>query len=165
MLGVHVAANWRLKLQSCKVPKNRELFHSSETPMPDTIGYYQEHAEDFVESTFDVAMDVLYCELLPLIPKGGHILDAGCGSGRDAYHFHRKGFTVSAFDGALAIVELARKKTGLAVECRQFSEITEEAVYDGVWACASLLHLPADQVPDTIERLWRVLRACLRSFE
>lgn len=126
--------------------------------MPDTIGYYQEHAEDFVESTFDVAMDVLYSEFLPLIPRGGHILDAGCGSGRDAYHFHRKGFIVSAFDGALAIVELAGKKTGLAVKCRQFSEITEEAVYDGIWACASLLHLPADQIPGTIERLWRALR-------
>ncbi len=126
--------------------------------MPDTIDYYQEHAEDFVSSTFDVDMDALYSEFLPLIPKGGHILDAGCGSGRDALHFHRKGFTVSAFDGAPAIAELARNKKGLAVECRQFSEVTEAAVYDGIWACASLLHLSEDQLPDAIDRLWRALR-------
>lgn len=126
--------------------------------MPDTIGYYQEHAEDFVSSTFDVDMDALYSEFLPLIPKGGHILDAGCGSGRDALHFHRQGFAVSAFDGAPAIAELARNKTGLAVECRKFSDITEAAVYDGIWACASLLHLSEDQLPGAIKRLWRALR-------
>ena len=151
------SSRWHLKHQSCKVPKT-ELVHSPEAPMPDTIGYYQEHAEDFVELTFDVDMDALYSEFLPLIPEGGHILDAGCGSGRDAHYFHHKGFTVSAFDGASVVVELARRKTGLAVECRQFSEITESAVYDGIWACASLLHLPASQLPGAIDRLWRALR-------
>jgi superfamily II DNA or RNA helicase/SAM-dependent methyltransferase/SOS-response transcriptional repressor LexA len=126
--------------------------------MADTLGYYDNNAEAFVESTFAVGMAELYAEFFPHIPDGGHILDAGCGSGRDALYFHHMGYRVSAFDASAAIVKLARQKTGLPIEQRAFSDVTETAVYDGIWACASLLHLREKDIADTIARLWYALR-------
>lgn len=126
--------------------------------MPDTLGYYDNNAEAFVESTFSVAMTELYNEFLPLIPDGGRILDAGCGSGRDALAFHSLGFQVSAFDGSEAIANLAAQKTGLPVQHRSFAQVTESSAYDGIWACASLLHLAVNEVPAVIGQLWLALK-------
>ena len=86
--------------------------------MQDTLAYYNNNADAFVESTFEISMEELYQEFLPLIPEGGYILDAGCGSGRDALFFDKNGYRVSAFDGSEAIASLAREKTGLSVQHR-----------------------------------------------
>jgi len=126
--------------------------------MKDTLGYYDSNAEAFVESTLHVSMDELYREFLPQVSGGGHILDAGCGSGRDALYFKQRGYRVSAFDGSQAITSLARQKTGLPVQHRFFSEINETSTYDGIWACASLLHLPLSDVQHAIGRLWNALK-------
>lgn len=126
--------------------------------MKDTLTYYNNNADAFVESTFQVSMEELYREFLPLIPVGGYILDAGCGSGRDALFFKRNGYRVSAFDGSDAIAALARQKTGLSVQHRFFSDVQESSTYDGIWACASLLHLPFDEVSEAIGRLWNALK-------
>lgn len=126
--------------------------------MTDTLSYYDNNALEFVESTFGVSMAALYDRFLPAVPEGGHILDAGCGSGRDALYFHQQGYRVSAFDGSEAIAALARQKTQLPIEHRVFSEVSEVARYDGIWACASLLHLPESEVHDAITRLWRALK-------
>lgn len=136
--------------------------------MPDTLGYYDNNAAAFVEATFEVRMNELYEEFLPMVPGGGHILDAGCGSGRDALYFSQSGYRVTAFDGSESIAMLASKKSGLSVQHRTFSDVSELSVYDGIWACASLLHLPESDVPDAIERLWLALkpgRALYMSFK
>lgn len=78
--------------------------------MKDTLAYYDSNADAFVESTFQVSMEELYREFLPLLPEGGHILDAGCGSGRDALFFKRNGYRVSAFDGSDAIAALPGRR-------------------------------------------------------
>ncbi|MFL1453290.1 DUF3427 domain-containing protein [Marinobacter sp. GN3S48] len=126
--------------------------------MPDTLGYYENNAAAFVESTFEVSMNELYDEFLPMISEGGHIIDAGCGSGRDALYFNQHGYRVTAFDGSKSITALASQKTKLSVQHRTFSDVSELSAYDGIWACASLLHLPVSEVPDAIERLWRALK-------
>ncbi len=126
--------------------------------MKDTLAYYDSNADAFVDSTFDVSMDEIYQEFLPQVVEGGHILDAGCGSGRDALYFKEQGYRVSAFDGSKAIADLARQKTGLPVQYRTFTEIGESNTYDAIWACASLLHLPSAEVPEAIGRLWNALK-------
>jgi len=126
--------------------------------MTDTLGYYNENAEAFVNSTLDVSMDEIYRTFIPHVVEGGHILDAGCGSGRDTLHFHRLGFRVSAFDASQEIAVLARQKTGLSVACRTFHDVDERHVYDGIWACASLLHLPENKIPEVLNRLWLALK-------
>ncbi|QIB50509.1 DUF3427 domain-containing protein [Pseudomonas sp. OIL-1] len=126
--------------------------------MSDTLGYYDANAEAFVDSTFDVSMDGIYRVFLADVTAGGHILDAGCGSGRDAMHFHRLGYRISAFDASQAITALAQQKTGLPIAHRSFLDVDERSVYDGVWACASLLHLPENQIPSVLGRLWMALK-------
>ena len=126
--------------------------------MTDTLGYYNENAEAFVDSTLDVSMDEIYSTFIPYVAQGGYILDAGCGSGRDALHFQSLGYQVSAFDASQAITALARQKTGLSVTCRTFHDVDEHHVYDGIWACASLLHLPENKIPEVLNRLWLALK-------
>ena len=110
--------------------------------MANTLDYYNSNAKAFVDATLSVDMRKIYDDFLPLVPEAGHILDAGCGSARDALYFQGLGYRVSAFDGSEAIAKLASQETGVAVEQRLFSDVKERAAYDGIWACASLLHLP-----------------------
>ena len=65
-----------------------------------SVDYYNQHAQQFIVDTLEVDMAPLYTRFLPLLPEGAHILDAGCGSGRDAAHFLAQGFRVSAMDAS-----------------------------------------------------------------
>lgn len=124
----------------------------------DNEDYYETNAEEFFAATVAVDMSGLHHRFLKGIPAGGHILDAGCGSGRDAKAFSGLGFRVTAFDGSPALTRLASDHVGQAVHVRRFNQIDEVACYDGIWACASLLHLSEDEIPDVIERLWKALK-------
>ena len=126
--------------------------------MVDTLAYYDNNADAFVESTFMVTMEPLYRAFLPHVRKGGRILDAGCGSGRDALHFHRLGYQVSAFDASAEVVRQACDRTGLPIEQKTFTDIDVDSLYDGIWACASLLHLPEDELQDALRALWNALK-------
>jgi superfamily II DNA or RNA helicase/SAM-dependent methyltransferase/SOS-response transcriptional repressor LexA len=126
--------------------------------MNDVLAYYDRNAKEYIDATFLISMSPLYEKFLQEIPEGGHILDAGCGSGRDALHFHRKGYRVTAFDGSEAIASLAEKKTGLPIIHRTFADVSEHKLYDGIWACASLLHLREPDIRDALSRLWAALK-------
>ena len=120
--------------------------------------YYDQHAAEYFAETVFVDMATLHQRFLDHVPAGGLILDAGCGSGRDTKKFIESGFRVVPFDGSARLAELASKHVGQRVDVRQFSEVTERACYDGVWACASLLHLPAAEIPKSIGHLWSSLK-------
>ena len=76
------------------------------------------------------------------LPKGAHILDLGCGTGRDSKEFLENGFEVTACDGSPAMAAIAGEHTGLDVQVVEFSKMAWDQVFDGVWASASLLHVP-----------------------
>mgnify|MGYP000616868000 CR=1 FL=1 len=80
-----------------------------------TINYYQQNADSFVASTVAVDMTSLYAPFIGAIEPNGLILDAGCGSGRDAKAFADMGYRVEAFDASPAMVERAAQHSGLAV--------------------------------------------------
>jgi superfamily II DNA or RNA helicase/SAM-dependent methyltransferase len=122
--------------------------------MISSLDYYDQHAEEFFAATVSVEMTNVRQRFLEHIPDGGLILDAGCGSGRDARAFLEKGFRVVAFDGSASLAELAGQHIGQKVDVRQFADVEEQHCYDGVWACASLLHLSTAEIPDAINRLW-----------
>jgi superfamily II DNA or RNA helicase len=56
------------------------------------------------------------------------------------------------------MADLAAKHTGQQVVSRQFADVTEQSCYDGIWACASLLHLPVTEVSNAIGHLWASLK-------
>lgn len=123
-----------------------------------SIDYYQRHAQRFFDDTVNVDMSALYQPFLALLPVGGRILDAGCGSGRDAQAFHQLGYQVDAFDASSEMVARATALSGLPVQCLRFEQLTAVEQYDGIWCCASLLHVPADELPEVMAILARALK-------
>src|ERR1039458_7522672 len=91
--------------------------------------------------TIEVNMEALYAPFLDRMQNGAHILDAGCGSGRDTLNFLRRGYVVTAFDASKPLVELASRLTGQEMLNLRFDEIEFDRTFDGIWACASLLHV------------------------
>lgn len=123
-----------------------------------TIQFYERNAESFTRDTGDVDMSATHDRFLAQLPPSAIILDAGCGSGRDAAAFLERGHRVHAFDASSRMARLAEARIGQHVEVLRFDEFESHDKYDGVWACASLLHVPEDALPDAISRLWQALR-------
>ncbi|WP_461534739.1 class I SAM-dependent DNA methyltransferase [Spongorhabdus nitratireducens] len=126
--------------------------------MPQTIDFYNQNAPTFYDSTISIDAGSLYQEFLPLITAGGRVLDAGCGSGRDSLAFMRQGYEVEAFDGSPAMAELASKLTDMKVKHCLFREYHSFQQFDGIWACASLLHVPHTDLRDTFIHLAQYLK-------
>lgn len=123
-----------------------------------TLQFYDQSARTYVEKTRDINMSRAQERFLRLLPAGAHILDAGCGSGRDARVFLDKQYQVSAFDGSAEMARLASNYLGMQVPALRFQDIDYTAQFDGVWACASLLHLEPHELDDVMARLFRALR-------
>ncbi|MDO4179019.1 MAG: class I SAM-dependent methyltransferase [Phascolarctobacterium sp.] len=127
--------------------------------MTQTLSYYNQNAASFSEETISVDFTTTQNKFLSYLPPGAKILDFGCGSGRDAKYFLDHGYAVTATDGSKELCALASKYTGLAVKHMLFTELEEIAVYDGVWACASILHCSQLELKDVFPRIMRALRS------
>ena len=123
-----------------------------------TIDYYNQYAEEFTASTFEVDMESLYQPFLAELFEGTRILDVGCGSGRDTLAFKNKGYEVDAIDYSEELVKRATLITGDQVKLQRLYEIDEHEIYDGVWACASLLHCERDRLAEIIGKLRTALK-------
>ena len=126
--------------------------------MSANVRYYDEHARAFFDGTVGVDLAALHEAFLARLPAGAAVLDAGCGSGRDARAFAARGCAVTAFDASAELAALASAHCGFSVAVRTFAQVDEVGAYDGVWACASLLHEPHSEVAAALSRLWRALR-------
>ncbi|QIK12352.1 class I SAM-dependent methyltransferase [Leclercia sp. 29361] len=123
-----------------------------------TLKYYQDNAQTFFDGTVNVDMSSLYETFTKHLAPGARVLDAGCGSGRDAKAFLGMGYQVEAFDASPAMVELAREHTGLPVQLMTFADVDWKEEFDGIWCCASLLHVPAVELPGVMRRLADALK-------
>ncbi|MBV8042839.1 bifunctional 2-polyprenyl-6-hydroxyphenol methylase/3-demethylubiquinol 3-O-methyltransferase UbiG [Pluralibacter sp.] len=123
-----------------------------------SIRYYQQHAESFFTATVDVDMRSLYAPFIALLPAQGTLLDAGCGSGRDSKAFKAMGYDVEAFDATAEMVALAAEHTGIPVRLLTFAALNDAERYDGIWCCASLLHVPSDELPEAMQKLADALK-------
>ena len=123
-----------------------------------TLEFYNQNAESFFNDTIQVDMSELYRPFVQRVKPGGRILDAGCGSGRDAKAFLAMGFQVDAMDASVEMVKLASQFTGLPVKQQTLESITDIERYDGIWACASLLHLPEALLPKVFTQFEAALK-------
>ena len=136
--------------------------------MKQTLDYYDINALGFFESTFKVDMESLYQPFLRYLPDHAVILDLGCGSGRDTLAFKNKGYQVAATDYSKELVDKASRLSGIDVRFESFYELSEQNQYDGIWACASLLHCERKCLPEVLERILKALKIngiCYMSFK
>ncbi len=123
-----------------------------------SIAYYNENAEDFFNRTVHVDLLHFYQKFLALLPKEAHILDLGCGSGRDAHYFKIQNFKITALDASEELVKLASAHIGQNVLLMKFQEIRFQSMFEGVWANASLLHVPYE----TLNLILKKIHASLK---
>ena len=123
-----------------------------------TLDFYESNAEEYCDTTFDIDVSENRGIFLNLLEKGSSILDLGCGSGRDAKAFADEGMIVTAVDGSPAMCRIAARNTRSEVRNLKFSELDFEDEFDGVWACASLLHVPMGELPGVLSSVNRSLR-------
>lgn len=120
--------------------------------------YYDLNAKAFIESTLKADMTEHYAKFLAYIPKHGSILDAGCGSGRDSKNFQDIGYQVEAFDISIEMVKFATQYTGIEVKHHDFISVEEDIKFDGIWACASLLHVSCQELIEILAKYKSVLK-------
>ena len=126
--------------------------------MNDTLSYYEQNAQEFVAGTVGIDMSAHYRRFLEqLLPKAS-ILDLGCGSGRDSRFFAELGHRVTAVDGSAELCRLAQQVTGFPVRCLLFEELDYSDEFDGVWACASLLHVEKEQMSNVLYLVARSMK-------
>ena len=122
------------------------------------MNYYDENAQEFFNGTVDADMTQHHEEFLKLIPENGTILDAGCGSGRDSLKFKSLGYDVTAIDGSEEMCKLASEYSGINVKHMQFQDIDFIDEFDGIWASASLLHVPSTEIKMVLEKMKKSLK-------
>lgn len=119
--------------------------------------FYDSNARQYCDTTKNLSMGCFHESFAQQLPSVATILDAGCGSGRDSLIFQRLGFRVTAIDASLAMVHQARD-IGVDASALTFQEITWEHCFDGIWASASLLHVPKTEMISVLRRLRRALK-------
>lgn len=126
-----------------------------------TIGHYDRTAEAYWAGTRDHDVSQNYAALLDAIEGDPpySILDLGCGPGRDLRHFRSLGHDVSGLDGSKEFVTMARRYSGCEVLHQDFLAMSlPKGRYDGVFANASLFHVPRQELPRVLLELFETLR-------
>ena len=118
-----------------------------------TINYYNKYTKSFIQTTRSVDFTNIQNKFLSYLPSCASILDFGCGSGRDTKYFLKRNYNVTAIDGSEEICKEASKYTGIKVKQMLFEELNDQNIYDGIWACASLLHLQEKEVLSFFEKI------------
>jgi len=77
-----------------------------------------------------------------VLPARVRILELGCGSSGDAEAFLARGLEVDGTDGTRAVAAVAEQRLGRPARIMRFDELSVVDAYDGIWANASLLHMP-----------------------
>ena len=123
-----------------------------------TLTYYNQNSQSFTGTTLDVEFSEIQDTFLSYLKEGAYILDFGCGSGRDTRYFLKKGYRVDAIDGSEEMVRIASENTGNEVKRMLFGELNETEKYDGIFACASILHVKRKELPDIMTRMYKALK-------
>ena len=118
-----------------------------------STNYYNLNADSFIAQTRDADMRAHYDRFLQHVPTGGRLLDAGSGSGRDAAWFKSLHYQVEAFDASPAMVQATRDYADVPTKLMRFEDFAWSHKLDGIWACASLLHVPRAALPEVLTRL------------
>ncbi|KQW88524.1 methyltransferase [Massilia sp. Root418] len=126
-----------------------------------TLQHYEHSAQQFFEGTRDHDVSQNVGALLGAIRSAApyRILDLGCGPGRDLKTFSELGHSAVGVDGSAEFVRMARAWSGCEVWQQDFVQLDlPAAAFDGIFANASLFHVPSAALPDVLRRLYAALK-------
>lgn len=132
-------------------------FDDGLSPNEATLAAYERVADTYQAQTQALDTRASRMSLTTRLQPRAHILDAGCGWGRDSKEFLASGFRVTAFDASQSMATKATRYLGQPVRKLRFQEVSYPPQFDAVWARASLLHIEPSQLPDAIARLLQAL--------
>ncbi|MFT7531122.1 MAG: SAM-dependent methyltransferase [Gammaproteobacteria bacterium] len=127
-----------------------------------TIGHYDNNASAFFAGTIDHDVSQNYSKFFASLDSSRrlNILDFGCGPGRDLKYFSELGHNVTGLDGSLKFCEIARQYSGCNVLHQSFLKLTlPPQTFDGIFANASLFHIPAAKLISVLATLHEALQA------
>lgn len=127
----------------------------------DTLQHYERRAEAFWEGTRDHDVSQNIDALLSAIegPAPYTVLDFGCGPGRDLKAFADRGHVAVGLDGSPTFAEMARRYSGCEVWQQDFLALDlPRERFDGVYANASLFHVPSMRLAEVLQALRQTLK-------
>lgn len=119
--------------------------------------YYDKNFQNFIDTTLNIDMSSLYSPFCELLPGGGKILDIGCGPGRDIKYFNEQGFSAQGIEPSQSLCEYAKIYTKSHIYFGDLDSFKTKEMFDGIWACASLLHVPSNGLKESFEKISSLL--------
>jgi len=126
-----------------------------------TLDHYEKNAESFWQGTRDHDVSQNINAFMQALPQDNilDVLDLGCGPGRDLHTFRQLGHRPTGVDGSKTFCEMARQNADCSVLQQSFSKLMlGEAAYDGIFANASLFHVPSQLLPGVLDACYSALR-------
>jgi SAM-dependent methyltransferase len=134
-----------------------------------SVAAYTDHAGDYAATHAPKMLDRAQ-RFASSLAVPAHILDAGCGPGRDLARFAAHGHHVQGIDLNPAFVAAARAHAPTSqCDLRDVGDRFPAGTFDGIWSCASLVHLQEAETVDVLGQFARLLRpegrlyACLKA--
>lgn len=124
----------------------------------DSVDYYNKYANVYFDSTVELDMTDILNRFLEHMSPGDSVLDLGCGSGRDGKLMMEEGIEVTFLDASEELCELADIYTTVEPLCMDYRDMEFTDVFDGIWACASLLHITKQELPQVLDKIATALK-------
>lgn len=124
-----------------------------------TVLYYDENAAGYVDATLGLSMEMPLEAFSNQLGAGAHVLDVGCGSGRDLKSLLARGFKPVGLDVSEILTRYASRVSGCPVVVADMLELPfANDSFAGAWASASILHITRQDIPRALSEIRRVLK-------
>ena len=123
-----------------------------------SVGFYNENAVGFFDNTVGADMGETYEIFNSYLKKGATILDLGCGSGRDSRYFSNYGYEVISVDYSDEMVKMAGEFLNKEVIKIDMRQMDFKDKFDGIWACASVLHIKKNEMAKVLKNSYCALK-------
>lgn len=123
-----------------------------------TNKYYTKHASSYIAEVESYDLSNVYPLFLKYLKANASLLDLGAGSGRDSRYFSNLGYTVTSLDANETFIKYMQAHQTNRVIHSTMEEYTTDEMFDGIWACASLLHIKKKNIKTIIEKYVALLK-------
>ncbi|WP_299548817.1 bifunctional 2-polyprenyl-6-hydroxyphenol methylase/3-demethylubiquinol 3-O-methyltransferase UbiG [uncultured Tateyamaria sp.] len=124
----------------------------------ETLQVYADKATDYAKMVNETDANPMVQRFISAVPKGGTVLDIGCGPGFAAAAMAQAGLAAHAWDPVPEMLELASAHTGVNARQAGYDNLTQSDTFDGIWANFSMLHTPLSKWPDQFAAIHRALK-------